>query len=324
MKRILTGIKPSGKVQLGNYLGMIKEIIDMQSKYEVFLMIADLHAITVPYLPKELRFLTIDLVKSLIALGINPKKTVIFKQSDVPAHLYLQWILTCISSLGDLMRMHEFKEQSQKYKKEGVGAGILIYPVLMAADILIYNADLVPVGEDQRQHLELTRELANKFNKKFGRVFKIPKIYTQPETAKIMSLSNPSKKMSKSEPEGCLEIFDAEKNIKEKILKAITDSEAIIKYDQLNKPGISNLMTIYKYLTKKSYNEIEDEFKNKGYYEFKLAIYEAFMSFFKEAREKKKKLKDSYIQKILNSGAKKANKEANKNLEKILKITGLR
>jgi len=220
--------------------------------------------------------------------------------------------------------MHEFKEQSMKYKKEGVGSGILLYPVLMAADILVYNADLVPVGEDQRQHLELTRDLAEKFNKKFGKIFKIPEIYTPLETAKIMSLSNPNKKMSKSEPEGCLEIFEKEKVIKEKILKAITDSENYIKYDPLNKPGISNLMTIYKYLTKKSYSEIEEEFKNKGYYEFKLALYDAFIKFFKPAREKKKKLTDIYVEKILKIGAKKANKEANQMLEKILKITGLK
>ena len=324
MKRVLTGIKPSGTLQLGNYLGMVKEIIDMQNKYEVFLMIADLHAMTVPYKPKDLRNLTLDLAKSLLALGVDPNKTVIFKQSDVPAHLYLQWILTCLTPVGELMRMHEFKEQSEKYKKEGVGAGILMYPVLMAADILIYNADIVPVGEDQRQHLELARDLAKKFNKRFSKIFKIPEIYIQPETAKIMSLTNPSKKMSKSEPEGCLEIFEKESVIKEKILKAVTDSETIIRYDPENKPGISNLMTIYKYLTKKSFSEIEDEFKNKTYYEFKLAVYKAFMNFFKIARDKKKKISNDYVQRILKLGAKKANKEANKILEKILKVVGLR
>lgn len=323
MKRVLTGIKPSGSLQLGNYLGMVKEIIDMQNKYEVFLMIADLHAMTVSYKPKDLRALTLDLAKSLLALGIDPKKTVIFKQSDVPAHLYLQWILTCLTPVGELMRMHEFKEQSEKYKKEGVGAGILLYPVLMAADILIYNADIVPVGEDQRQHLELTRDLAEKFNKRFGKIFKIPEIYIQPETAKIMSLTNPNKKMSKSEPDGCLEIFEKENLIKEKIMKAITDSETIVRYDPQNKPGISNLMTIYKYLTKKSFSEIEEEFKNKNYYEFKLAVYNAFMKFFKKAREKKNKISNNYVQKILKIGAKKANKEANKTLEKILKLVGL-
>jgi tryptophanyl-tRNA synthetase len=323
MKRVLTGIKPTGEIQLGNYLGMIKEIIDMQNKYEVFLMVANLHAQTVPFDPKEIRRLTYDLVSSFIALGIDPKKTTIFLQSDVPAHLYLQWILTCLSPLGDLMRMHEFKEQSERYKKEGIGGGILMYPVLMAADILIYNADLVPVGEDQRQHVELTRELARKFNRLFGKTFKIPEIYVQQETAKIMSLDNPNKKMSKSLPEGCLEIFADEKIIREKILKAVTDSGKEIKYDPENKPAISNLMTIYKYLTKKTYSEIEDEFKGKGYYEFKKAILDAFLTHFEKARKIKKKISKSYVRKILNQGAKKANSVANKTIKIILKKTGL-
>lgn len=323
MKRILTGIKPSGTIQLGNYLGMVKEIIEMQDKNEVLLMIADLHAQTVPYSPKELRKLTLELAKSLIALGIDPKKTILFKQSDVPAHLYLYWILGCITSEGELRIMHEYKEQKEKYK-EAVGVGILMYPVLMAADILIYNADLVPVGKDQEQHLELTRELARRFNKRFKKIFKIPEVYIPPETAKIMSLSNPNKKMSKSEPEGCLEIFDKEKIIKEKIIKAVTDSGKEIKYDPINKPAISNLMTIYKYLTKKSYKEIEEEFKGKGYLDFKLRIYEAFMNYFKEARKIKNKLSNEYIEKVLKNGAERANKIANENLEKILKAVGLR
>jgi len=323
MKRVLTGIKPTGEIQLGNYLGMIREIIDMQNKYEVFLMVANLHAQTVPFDPKEIRSLTYELVSSFIALGIDPKKTTIFLQSDIPAHLYLQWILTCISPLGDLMRMHEFKEQSERYKKEGVGAGILMYPVLMAADILIYNADIVPVGEDQRQHLELTRELARKFNRLFGKTFKIPEIYIQKETAKIMSLDNPNKKMSKSLPEGCLEIFADEKIIREKILKAVTDSGKEIKYDPENKPAISNLMTIYKYLTKKTYSEIEEEFKGRGYYEFKQAIIEAFFAYFDKSRKIKKKISKNYVKKILKEGAKKANLVANKTLKIILKKTGL-
>jgi tryptophanyl-tRNA synthetase len=324
MKRVLTGIKPTGEVHLGNYIGMIREIIKMQEKYEVFLMIADLHAQTVPYKPKELKKLTYDLASSLIALGIDPKKTILFKQSDVPAHLYLYWVLGCLSYLGELYRMHEFKEQSERYKKIGVGAGILMYPVLQAADILIYNADLVPVGQDQIQHLELTRELARRFNQRFGKIFKIPEIYLQEEAAKIMSLDNPQKKMSKSLPEGCLEIFANEKIIKEKIMKATTDSGNEIKYNPLEKPGISNLMIIYKYLTNKSLPEIEKEFEGTGYAYFKEKIYEAFIKHFKEARERKKKITQTTVDKILFQGAKKANKVANENLKKILKIVGLR
>ncbi len=324
MKKILTGIKPTGEIQLGNYFGMVKEIIAMQDKHKVFLMIADLHAQTVPYHSKELKRLTYELASSLLALGINPKKTVLFKQSDVPSHLYLYWILGCISYLGELYRMHEFKEQSERYKKIGVGAGILMYPVLQAADILIYNADLVPVGQDQVQHLELARELARRFNQRFGKVFKVPEIYLREETAKIMSLDNPQKKMSKSLPEGCLEIFANEKKIKEKIIKAVTDSGNEIKYDPVNKPGISNLMIIYKYLTNKPLPEIEKEFEVSGYAYFKEKIYEAFIDYFKLAREKKKKITKKIVDKVLREGAKKANKVANQNLSKILKITGLK
>ncbi len=324
MKRILTGIKPSGEIHLGNYIGMIREIIKMQDRYEVFLMIADLHAQTVPYHPKDLKKLTYELASSLLALGIDPKKTILFKQSDVPAHLYLYWILGCISYLGELYRMHEFKEQSERYKKVGVGAGILMYPVLQAADILIYNADLVPVGQDQVQHIELARELARRFNQRFGKIFKIPEIYLQPETAKIMSLDNPQKKMSKSLPSGCLEIFADEKSIKEKIMKAITDSGNEIKYDPVNKPGISNLMIIYKYLTNKALPEIEKEFEGVSYAYFKEKIYLAFLDYFKQARERKKKITRGFVEKILNQGSKKANKVANLILSKILKATGLK
>lgn len=324
MKRILTGIKPTGKIQLGNYFGMIREVINFQDKYEVLLMIADFHAQTVPYQAKDLRYLTYDLAASLLALGVNPQKTILFKQSDVPAHLYLYWVLGCLSYFGELQRMHEFKEQSEKFKKEGVGAGIFMYPVLQAADVLIYNADLVPIGQDQVQHLELTRELARRFNKKFGRIFKIPEIYLHKETAKIMSLNNPFKKMSKSLAEGCLEIFASEKEIKEKILKAVTDSGNEITYDPEKKPGVSNLMIIYKFLTNKSLLEIEQEFANLGYVDFKMKIAEAFLNFFDRARSQKKKINKTYVEKILSQGAKKANQIANQNLAKIVSLVGLK
>jgi len=324
MKRILTGIKPTGKVHLGNYFGMIREILKLQEKYEVFLMVADLHAQTIPYKPKELKFLTYELASSLLSLGIDPKKTVLFRQSDVPYHSYLYWILGCLSYLGELYRMHEFKEQSERYKKQGIGAGILMYPVLQAADILIYNADLVPVGQDQVQHLELTRELARRFNQRFGKIFKIPEIYLNPETEKIMSLDNPIKKMSKSLSEGCLEIFASEKEIKEKIKKAITDSGQEIKYDPEKKPGISNLMIIYKYLTSKSLAEIEKEFYGLNYADFKEKIISAFFNYFDSARKRKNGMTKNYVEKILIQGGRKANKIAEKKLEKILKTTGLR
>ncbi|GIW65204.1 MAG: tryptophan--tRNA ligase [Candidatus Parcubacteria bacterium] len=324
MKRVLTGIKPTGEIQLGNYLGAIRQIINFQRNYQVFLMIADFHAQTVPYQPKVLKNLTYDLAASLLALGVNPKKTIFFKQSDVSAHLYLYWILGCLTYFGELKRMHEFKEQSQRYRKEGVGSGIFMYPVLQAADILIYNADIVPIGQDQIQHLELTRELARRFNQKFKKFFKIPEIYLNEETTKIMSLDNPTRKMSKSLPEGCLEIFGSEEKIKEKIFKAVTDSGNEIKYDPEKKPAISNLMVIYKFLTNKSLSEIEKEFNGLGYFDFKQKIYEAFLSYFQEARLKKKKISKNFIDKVLAQGAKKANKIANQNLVKIMEIVGLK
>ena len=323
MKRILTGIKPTGKIHLGNYLGMMKQILDMQGKYEIFLMIADLHAQTDPYDPKEIKELTYDLASSFIALGIDPKKTIIFKQSDNYYHPYLSWILSCLTYVGELQRMHEFKERSEKYKKEGIGSGILMYPVLMAADILLYNADIVPVGEDQRQHLELTREIARRFNNRFGKLFKIPEAYILEETHKIMSLSNPLKKMSKSEPEGCLEIFAPEKEIEEKIMKAVTDSGREIKYDPENKPGISNLMIIYKYLSGKTLVEIEKEFENVPYVDFKKKIYEAFREYFEKARKIKNKIKRKEIDEIFQKGREKSIKTAEKIIIKVRKLTGL-
>lgn len=324
MKRVLTGIKPTGRIQLGNYFGMLKEVLSFQDKYEVLLMIANLHAQTVPYSPRELKFLTYELASSLLALGVNPKKVILFRQSDVPAHLYLYWILSCLSYFGELQLMHEFKEQAEKHKKQGVGVGIFMYPVLQAADVLIYNADLVPIGQDQVQHLELTRELARRFNKRFKKIFKVPEIYIREETAKIMSLNNPLKKMSKSLPEGCLEIFAPEKEIKEKILKAVTDSGSEIKYDPEKKPGISNLMIIYKYLTGKTLPEIEQEFTGLGYADFKEKIFFSFLEYFKEAREKKRKIKKEEVEKILTQGAKKANQLIKENFSRIIKIVGLR
>jgi len=324
MKTVLTGIKPTGEIHLGNYLGMVQQLVDLQEKHKSFLMIANLHAQTVPYNPRELTDLTFDLVASLIALGIKPQKTVIFLQSDNPYHPYLSWILGCLTYLGELQRMHEFKEQSERYKKEGVGSGILMYPVLMAADILLYNADLVPVGEDQRQHLELTREIARRFNNRFGKIFKIPETLIPKETYKIMSLSEPRKKMSKSLPEGCLEIFASEKEIEEKIMKAVTDSGKEIKYDPQNKPGISNLMIIYKYLTGKTLAEIENDFQNISYADFKKEIVRAFLEHFSHARALKKKIKKKDIIEILKEGKEKALQASIPLIEKIKKVTGLK
>lgn len=324
-KRVLTGLKPTGEIQFGNYLGSVKQITALQEQgHEIFLMIADLHAQTVPYDPAELRRLTLDLGGSLIALGVDPKRVVLFRQADVPAHLYLAWILGCLAPTGDLMRMHEFKEQAERYQRQGVGAGILIYPVLMASDILLYQADLVPVGQDQAQHVELTRELARRFNSRFGQVLKVPELRVQPETAKIMSLDNPAKKMSKSLPAGNVEVFATEAEIRQKFAQAVTDSGREVRYDPAAKPAVSNLMTILKYLTEKDYKAIEREFMGQGYAEFKRAIADAFLLHFKAARAAKAKLTKSKIEAIFAAGARKANKAANETLAIVLKKTGLR
>jgi len=325
MKKIFfTGIRPTGKIHIGHYLGLIKWLEKFQLEGDVILMIADLHAQSTPFSPNLLKKNTLTLLRSLIALGIDPKKTIIFQQSKVPAHLYLYWILGTLAPLGDLMRMHQFKEFSQRYEKQGIYSSILMYPVLQAADVLLYQPDIVPVGKDQLQHLELTRELARRFNKRFGNIFKIPDVFVYPETEKIMSLDNPQKKMSKSLPEGALFIFDSLKNIKLKIQKAVTDSETVIRYDPERKPGISNLMTIYKHLTQKTYSEIENEFSGLGYALFKERLIETFWNYFKKARQKYNQLKDEELIKILEKGNKIANKLSQPTLDKVLKLTGLK
>lgn len=302
MKRILTGIKPTGSFHIGSYAGFLQSLLFFQKKnYEIFLMIADSHALTDPSNIKEIKKIKKEMVAEIIALGVDPEKVNIFLQSENPYHFYLAWVLSCFTSLGDLYRMHHFKELTQKLKikKEIINSGALYYPVLQAADILIYQADIVPVGEDQKQHIELAREIARNFNKKVKKIFKIPKEYIL-ETGRIMSLSNPYKKMSKSEPEGILGIFEPKEKIIEKIKKAVTDSDNQIIYNKATKPGISNLILIYKILTEKSIQEIEKEFKGVSYKDFKEKIIEEFFKKFESAREKKKEILskvDIYLEK---------------------------
>ena len=321
MKRILTGIKPTGSLHIGNYAGFLKTLIDFQEKdYEIFLMIADLHSLTDPTNVKDLKNIKKELVAEIISLGINPQKTTIFYQSQIPYHPFFCWLFSCVVSLGDLYRMHHFKELTQnlRLKKQIINAGALYYPVLQAADILIYNPDLVPVGEDQKQHVELARQIARNFNKIFGKTFKIPKEYIIEEVARIKSLTQPFKKMSKSDPEGCLFIFDSEKNIKEKIKKAVTDSGKEIFFNPAIKPGISNLILIYKLLTGKNIKEIEEEFQDKNYSFFKEKLAQTFLDYFSPARKIKEKIKKE-IEIYLEEGKKRALKIAEEMYQKILK-----
>jgi len=319
--RILTGIKPTGSLHLGNYAGFVKSLLELQEKgHEIFLMIADLHALTDPTNVKKVKKIKENLVAEIVSLGIDPKKVAIFYQSEIYFHPYLAWILSCFTSLGDLYRMHHFKELTQnlKMKKEQVNAGALYYPVLQAADILLYNPDLVPVGEDQKQHLELTREIARNFNKKVKKIFKIPKEYLT-QTAEIKSLTNPFKKMSKSDPDGCLGIFEPKNMIIKKIRKAVTDSEGKIYYNPTTKPGISNLILIYHLLTEKPLKEIENEFQNSSYKEFKDLIIEKFFEKFSSAREKKKEIL-SEVPQIVKLGKEIAFKVSCQLINKIEKI----
>jgi tryptophanyl-tRNA synthetase len=323
--RIFSGIRPTGQLHLGNYLGAISQWLKLQEENECFFCIVDLHAITTPYVPSQLRENILELAIEYLSLGLDPKKSIIFVQSRVKEHAELAWILGTITPLGDLKRMTQFKEKSKKYKGK-IFAGLLNYPLLMAADILLYQTDLVPVGEDQKQHLELTREIAKKFNKMYGKVFKVPSILLPASGKKIMSLTEPTKKMSKTDDENsCIFIFEPPEKIREKIKKAITDSGKEIKYDPKQKPGISNLMNIFSLISGKSIKEIEEEFKGKGYSFFKERLADLLIEKFEPFRKKRGEfLRDKKrVEKILEEGAKKASKIAKDTMQKVKEKIGL-
>lgn len=313
---LLSGIQPSGQLHIGNYLGAIKQWVAFQKKYKEYIEIADLHAITVPQDPLKLRENTLKTAAWLFACGINPKRSTVFIQSQIPAHTELAWILITLTSIGELERMTQYKE---KREKSGLFAGLLNYPVLQAADILLYRPDVVPVGEDQLQHLELARTLARKFNNRFGKVFKEPAtILPLKEAARIMGLDDPAKKMSKSaaSPNNYIALIDSPDEIRRKIKIAVTDSESEIKYNKITKPAISNLMTIYSAFSGLSFEKIEAKYKGRGYAEFKndLAgiLIEKIATIQKKYREfcrNEKRLKE-----LLREGAKKAEQVANKTL----------
>ncbi|PJE69084.1 tryptophan--tRNA ligase, partial [Candidatus Shapirobacteria bacterium CG10_big_fil_rev_8_21_14_0_10_38_14] len=253
--RIFSGIRPTGELHIGNYLGAIRQWLLLQEKADCVFCIVDLHAITTPYQSKELKKNIFEMAAAYLASGLNPEKCIFFVQSQVEAHAELAWLLSTITPIGELQRMTQYKEKIKKYPKD-VNAGLLNYPILMAADILLYQTDLVPVGKDQQQHVELVRTIARKFNQKFGQTFKEPKVLLPKTGAKIMSLQNPKKKMSKTDdPRGCLELFEEPEEIKKKIMAAVTDPGKVIKYDPIKKPGISNLLTIYSLFSGKTTKE---------------------------------------------------------------------
>ena len=326
-KRMLSGIKPTGKLTLGNYIGAIKQFISYQDEYEMFVFIADLHALTLPIDPKELRENTKDLISIYLACGLNPNKVVLFKQSDVHEHAELGYIMACNSNMGELFRMTQYKDKTAKMgSNESIPTGIFIYPALMAADIVLYDPDYVPVGIDQKQHVELTRDIAIRFNSHYSETFKIPEPVVPKNGAKIGSLSNPLKKMSKSESEkGTIYLLEDLAIIRKKIMSAVTDSDTKVYYDEVNKPGISNLLTIMSALTNRSISDLENEFKDSNYGTFKKAVADVVCNELEALQNKVKEIKNSgIIDKVLEEGAAKASIVAKKKLAKVYRKVGLR
>jgi tryptophanyl-tRNA synthetase len=324
MKTIFSGIQPSGTITLGNYIGAMMQFVELQHEYNCYFCIVDQHAITVPQDPVTLRKNIRSLAALYIAVGIDPNKASLFIQSEVPAHAQAGWMMQCVSYIGELERMTQFKDKSTG--KEAVSASLLTYPPLMAADILLYNTDLVPVGEDQKQHMELTRDLAERFNKKYNDILTVPEISIPKVGARIMSLQEPTKKMSKSDPnqKSFITPLDEPKQIIKKIKSAVTDSDGIVKFDKENKPGVSNLLSIYSILAKKPIAEIEEMYVGKGYGDFKGDLADVVVNVFKPIQEKYYNLMESSeLDEILDRGAEKANLVANKTLKKMENAMGL-
>ena len=328
MKRMLSGIKPSGKVTLGNYIGAIRNFVSYQDEYELFIFIANMHAITVPQDKLELKKNTLDLAMLYVACGLDPNKTTLFVQTDVLEHANLGFVMNCNSYMGELSRMTQYKDKIAKNPNSLNTVGLFTYPCLMAADILLYDPDYIPVGDDQKQHVELTRDLAIRFNSRYGETFKIPEPLTAKKGARIMSLSDPSKKMSKSDDEldkGCIYLLDEPSVARKKIMSAVTDSDCEIKYDVTNKPGISNLLTIYSCLTGESIEELESKYQGKNYGEFKKDLGDIVFNLLTKIQTRYNEIKESKeIYDILKQGAEKASYFARKKLDKVYKKVGFK
>jgi len=322
---LLSGAKPSGELHIGNYIGAIRQWIALQDTHETYVPIVDLHALTEPQDPEKLRAQILEITADYVALGLDPERAAIFLQSAVPAHAQLMWVLATISAMGELERMVVYKEKLEEGKP--ANAGLFTYPILMAADILLYKPTIVPVGEDQRQHLEFTRTLARKFNKRFGLTFPVPKEFKLDAGKKILSLTDPAKKMSKSHGVmSYIALADAPEKIRQKIKTAVTDSGSAIKYDTVTKPAISNLMAIYHAFCGKEFAAIEKEFAGKSYKEFKEALAELVIEKLRPVQEKRKELLEnkSNLIKILEEGAAKANAKASETLEEVHRKVGLK
>ncbi len=317
-KRIFSGVQPSGNLHLGNYLGAIKNWVKLQNEYESIFCVVDLHAITVPQDPEKLRKKIIEVAKIYLAAGIDPQKSTIFIQSHVPEHAELAWILNTVAKMGEMERMTQFKDKSQKEGRESASVGLFDYPVLMAADILLYDTQVVPVGQDQLQHIELTRTLARRFNKSFGDTFIIPEYFIKEEGKLIMGLDDPSKKMSKSAKSeyNYIALSDDEETIRKKIKKAMTDSGSEIVYRD-DKPALKNLINIYSLLTDRSTGNIEKMYAGKGYADFKSDLADVVIAFLRPFQEKMAKISDEEVLDILKKGADKVRPIASKKLSEV-------
>ena len=322
---MLSGIQPSGDLTLGSYLGAIRNWAERADQFDCYYFMADMHTITVRQNPADLRRRTLEQLAQYIACGLDPEKNTLFIQSHVPQHAELGWILDCYTMFGELSRMTQFKAKSAAHA-ENINAGLFTYPCLMAADILLYQPDYVPVGEDQKQHVELTRDIANRFNGIYGDVLKIPQPFIPKVGARVMSLTSPARKMSKpdKDPNGCVYLMERPEDIARKFKRAVTDSETCVRFDPEHKPGVSNLMQIYAAATGKTYEEIEAEFAGQGYGAFKTAVGDSVVELCRPIREEASRLiKDkAYLESVYRAGAEKAGYIANKTLRKVYKKVG--
>ncbi len=324
MKRMLSGIKPTGRLHLGNYIGAISQFAKYQDEYELFIFIANEHAITIPIEAKDLRKNTRDLIALYLACGLDPEKVTLFLQSDVEAHAKLGWIMTCMAYMGEMQRMTQYKDKTAKGEKR-VTAGLFTYPALMAADILLYDPDFVPVGQDQKQHVELTRNLAERFNHRYSDTFKIPEPLSQTVGQKVYSLTDPTKKMSKSEsnPRGTIDLLDDPAQARNKIRSAVTDSLGVVRYDPQNQPGVSNLLTIQSVLSGEPVEDIVARYEGKGSGELKKEVGETVFTFLTDLQARYRKILDEKIvDKVLEEGAARARKIADKKISKVYRKVG--
>lgn len=325
MKTLFSGIQPSGIPTIGNYIGALKQFVEIQNDYECYFCIVDQHAITVPQDKMTLRKNTRSLAALYLASGLNPEKITLFIQSEVPAHAQAGWMLTSISTIGELERMTQFKDKA-KNRKEGIPAGLLTYPPLMAADILLYGTDIVPVGEDQKQHIELTRDLAIRFNQRYNDIFTLPEVQMPKVGGRVMSLQEPTKKMSKSDDntKGFISLLDPPATVAKKIKSAVTDSEGTVKYDKESKPGVSNLLTIYSIITNTPIETLEDRYQDQGYGTFKSDLADVMVDFITQFQESYNYyMASDELDVILDRGAEKAAIQANKMLKKMENAMGL-